>query len=356
MRAAKARNGPIPANQREEVALEPAVLAVLVAPARNDARGGAPMRIEARQRVCKRRAVFLVNVVAEMRAVQVVRREPEHAPDGFATEDVAAAGSELPDPVLRGVDDIPQALLALPDAQLREPAPPPLRDLTQGPANGGGETSGIRLEHVVDRATAQRLDGALFADGAGEKDERNVGRRLQRNVQRGQTVECGNGEVGQNQVRAEIHQRLAEGRLGFDSVMYAADAAAFELLNGQLGVSRYVLDNQYAQVQWHPILRGRSRHPPAVRSMAADGEENGPPAQVVPMAGRPPWRITIVGRCPAPGAGCSVHGTGPACPAAGAPVTSRTYGVHLRGPTHIRSLTARRDGNISHDGAKETKA
>jgi hypothetical protein len=45
-------------------------------------------------------------------------------------------------------------------------------------------------------------------------------------------------------------------------MMDAANATALELAHGQLGFSRNVLDDQYAQVEWHPCLRGRSRHPP----------------------------------------------------------------------------------------------
>ncbi len=62
-------------------------------------------------------------------------------------------------------------------------------------------------------------------------------------------------------MRTEVRQRLAERRFRLDAVVNAAYAASLELFYGQLGVSRDVLDNQYAQVQWHPVLRGRSRHP-----------------------------------------------------------------------------------------------
>src|SRR4051794_16802065 len=92
-------------DEREQVSFEPAIFSIAVAPARHDAGGRAPMGVEARERIGERCSVFLVNVIAEVRAVQVIWREAEHAANGLAAEHVAAAGRELPDPILRGVDD-----------------------------------------------------------------------------------------------------------------------------------------------------------------------------------------------------------------------------------------------------------
>src|SRR5262249_33834138 len=109
---------------------------------------------------------------------------------------------------------------------------------------------------------AQRFDGALFADGPRQENERNIRRRLERDVERRQAVERRDREIGKDQVRTEIRERLAEGRLRIDSMVDTADAAALELSPGQLRIGRYVLDNQYSQVQWPPVLRG-STHPRA---------------------------------------------------------------------------------------------
>ncbi len=89
----------------------------------------------------------------------------------------------------------------------------------------------------------------------------------------------------------------------------------------------HVLDNQYAQVQWHPVLRGRSRHPQHRRLAPQAMRKVGVLPRIMPAAlMRPPWRkIRIVRSRP-------------------------THPGALRGPTHIRSLTAPRDGNISHAG------
>ncbi len=202
-----------------------------------------------------------------MRAVQVIRRQAEHAADGFAAEHVAAAGRELPDPVLRGVDDVAQALLALANAQLGEPAPPALGHFAQRATNRRREPRRVGFEHVIDGTAAQRLDGALFADGPGQKDERHVRRGLERDVERGQAVERRDREIRQNQVRTEIRQRLAECRLRIDSMVDTSNAAAFELSDRKLGIRRYVLDNQHSQVQWHPILLESGR--PALTSALA---------------------------------------------------------------------------------------
>ncbi len=169
MGAAEAGHRAIAADEGEQVAFEPAVLAVLVAPARHDAGGRAAIGVEARERIGEGRAVLFVDVVAEVRAVQIVWRQAHHAAHGFAAEHVAATGRQLPDPVLSGVDDVAQALFALADAQLREPPAPTLGDFAERAANRRSQARGIGLEHVVHGAPAQRFDGALFADGAGEK-------------------------------------------------------------------------------------------------------------------------------------------------------------------------------------------
>src|SRR6185312_5898951 len=99
-------------------------------------------------------------------------------------------------------------------------------------------------------------------NGPGQKDEGHVRRGLGRNIEGGKPVEGRNGEVRQNEMRTEVAERLAKQRLGVHAVMNAANTTAFELTHGQFGFSLDVLDDQYAQVQWHPGLRGRSRYPP----------------------------------------------------------------------------------------------
>src|SRR6185503_13127646 len=204
-----------------------------------------------RERIGKSRAVFFVDVVAEVRTTQLIGREPEHAAHRLAAENIASAGGELPNPVLRGVDDVAQALLALADADLSKAPTPALRHLTQGSAHCGREPSRIALEHVVHRSTAQRFDRALLADGPREKDERHVRRGLGGDVERREPVERGNREIGEDEMRTEVAERASEGRLRVDAMAHAADAIALELAHGQLRLGRNVLDDQYAQVQWH---------------------------------------------------------------------------------------------------------
>ncbi len=129
MSAAEAGDGAIATDEREQVAFEPAVLAVGVTPASHDAGGRAAIGVEAPERIGEGRAVLLMDVVAEVRAVQIVRRQAKHAAHGFAAEHVAATGRQLPDPVLRGIDDVAETLFALADAQLREPPAPTLGHL-----------------------------------------------------------------------------------------------------------------------------------------------------------------------------------------------------------------------------------
>ncbi len=82
-------------------------------------------------------------------------------------------------------------------------------------------------------------------------------------------------------MRTEVAQGLAKGLLGVDTMVNTANATALELAHGQLGFSRDVLDDQYAQVQWHPVLRGRSRHHPPRREgkLASSQESANSPAR-----------------------------------------------------------------------------
>src|SRR5262249_33214992 len=157
-------------------------------------------------------------------------------------EHIAPAGGELPDPILRSVDDVAQTLLALADADLREAPTPALRDFTQRSAHGRREASRIAFEHVVHRSTAQRFDRTLLADGPGEKNERHVRRGLRGDVERREPVERGNREVGEDEVRPEVAERAPERRLRVDTMAHAADTTALELADSQLRLGRNVLD------------------------------------------------------------------------------------------------------------------
>ena len=102
----------------------------------------------------------------------------------------------FPDPVLRGRDDVAQLLFE------RDAAGGGLR-LAQCTAYRGRQSLEVGLEHVVDGAALQGIDGALLADRAREEDERNVRRELLRHFEGREAVETGQGEIGQDDVRAD---------------------------------------------------------------------------------------------------------------------------------------------------------
>ncbi len=78
-----------------------------------------------------------------MGAVQVIRRQADHPAHGFTAEHVATTGRQLPDPVLCGIDDVPQALLALANAQLRETPATALGHFAKRTTNGRREARGF---------------------------------------------------------------------------------------------------------------------------------------------------------------------------------------------------------------------
>ena len=75
------------------------------------------------------------------------------------------------------------------DALLRQLPRAPRHRLLQCALHCRHQPLGVALQHVVDGAALERLDGALFTDRAGEEDEGNVGYFAARNLERRHAVE-----------------------------------------------------------------------------------------------------------------------------------------------------------------------
>ena len=63
------------------------------------------------------------------------------------------------------------------------------RGLTQGALHGRSQAGKICLQDIVGRPPAQRLDGALLADGAGDENERGIRRQRDGDFKGAQPVE-----------------------------------------------------------------------------------------------------------------------------------------------------------------------
>ena len=104
------------------------------------------------------------------------------------------------------------------------------------------------LQHVVGRAALHRLHGAVFPDGAGDEDERKVGRAFPRQAERREAVEGGrHAEIGKDEIGPELPQRPLESRAGIHSQRLELQAGAAQFALAQLGVSRRILEYQDAQ-------------------------------------------------------------------------------------------------------------
>ena len=129
----------------------------------------------------------------------------------------------------------------------QRPAPGiPIRHLLEGALDHGNQAGQTVFEYVVDGTLAQRLDGALFAYGAGNEDERCVGTSLPRDVQRQRTIEFRQRVVGQNEVGRERVERLQICGLALHTACDDGQAAAAHFGEQKLRVLDAVFDHQDA--------------------------------------------------------------------------------------------------------------
>ena len=174
-----------------------------------------------------------MHVLRSVGAEHFLGRVAQHAAHRIAAEGEFAVAIVLPDPVLRRRDDVAQLLF---QAHARAAD----GRFVQRPAHRRRQSRHVGLEHVVVGAALQRIDGALFADGAGEEDERGVGRELARDLERGEAVEPGQGEIGKDEVGAAFRERAPKHGLGIHALPVAGETACLELTDGDLRLRRHV--------------------------------------------------------------------------------------------------------------------
>jgi hypothetical protein len=107
------------------------------------------------------------------------------------------------------------------------------------------------LEHVIDGALLQRLDGALLADGAGDEDERCFGTAQSGDLQSVDTVEARQRVVGQDHVRRERRERFRVLRLGVDAAAVDLESAQPHFTEQHFRVLHAVFDEQYFDGSGH---------------------------------------------------------------------------------------------------------
>jgi hypothetical protein len=206
----------------------------------------AAVRCQLCERQRERLPVFLVHIALVGGAQELLQGVAENPADRFAAEDEATLAIELPDPVLDRVHDVTQPLLAVADPALGVTPADALDDFTERPLHSGNEPRRIRLEDVVDRTVMKRLNRTLLAQRARHEYERNVRRLAHGDLERGEAVETGDREVGDDDMRSETAQRGSEASLRVDPDVNRLDASRTQLSDGEVRVGRVILDDQYA--------------------------------------------------------------------------------------------------------------
>ena len=137
---------------------------------------------------------------------------------------------------------------------------------------------GIALQNVVDRAAFECLDGALFADRAGEKNEGDVGSFLACDGECRHAIELRQAEVRENEIRQSRTQRRAHRRCGRDALVDTGEAAGLQAPDRQLRIRVGVFNDQHPQLRANLVRNGLwLRHVDHERTCRrASGAGNGP--------------------------------------------------------------------------------
>ena len=139
------------------------------------------------------------------------------------------------------------------------PLPPSQLRLLEGVLHGGSESPHPVLEDIVNDPEADGGDREVLADRTRDDDERDLQAGLLHQLQGPQRIEVGLMVVGDDQVELGVEIGL-EARLVVDPPPAGIEAGATELVQGQVGVLRPILQDQ--QAYWasahglNPVQRG----------------------------------------------------------------------------------------------------
>jgi hypothetical protein len=112
--------------------------------------------------------------------------------------------------------------------------------------HGRHELRQARLQHIVARATLERLDRALLAERAGDKDERDVREKLLRKLERREAVEGRQVVVGQDEVRHSAREDAEEILARIDAFQRVRQSELPQGEAHQFGIGNVVLNEDDA--------------------------------------------------------------------------------------------------------------
>jgi hypothetical protein len=174
---------------------------------------------------------FLMGVAQDREHRMVAVRQPQ-------------SGVHLPDPVAAGFHDGAKALLACAQGALGALERSAFPTDSKRPIHRRGQPAQIVLQHVVQRAALQGLDGEFLADGSGHEEERHVRRLLACNQQRILAAEPGHREVAENDVGRERGQCPAQLHLVADADVFDRQRQVAQRPQDEFGIRWRVLDQQ----------------------------------------------------------------------------------------------------------------
>jgi hypothetical protein len=138
-----------------------------------------------------------------------------------------------------------EALFALFEFALRPASGVAVLDFAQRALDRQHQARPVLLEHIIDGALFQRLDGALLADGAGDEDEGCVGPPRSGDLQCVHAVETRQSVVGQNQVGREGRECFFIIGAGIHAPAEDIQASQLHFPEQHFRVLHAVFDEQY---------------------------------------------------------------------------------------------------------------
>ena len=99
------------------------------------------------------------------------------------------------------------------------------------------------FQQIIGGALLHALDGNLFADAAGDDNERDIETALLQQLQGAQRAKLWQAVIGQNQVEGRIKRRNVVG-FRLDAPPVGGEAGSPQLMQYELGISGAIFQNQ----------------------------------------------------------------------------------------------------------------
>ena len=151
------------------------------------------------QEIAEPLPVRRVHIVKDIQFRRYPARSEQPAKAGVRVKAVSAAVQQ-DDKIIDVFRDLLKLFAAFSQRFLSAPLCGLALGMQQGAPNGRIQPGGRILEHVIERALPQGLDGPFLADRAREEEKRRVRAPLERDVQRRQPIESRHGVIREDEI------------------------------------------------------------------------------------------------------------------------------------------------------------